>query len=44
GVSGGSVQIVEANNPGGCGYVSSYSNWSPAQPAGFRAVVWRFQG
>ena len=29
GVSGGSVQIVEANNPGGSGYVSSNSNWSP---------------
>ncbi len=42
GVSGGSVQIVEANNPGGSGYVSSNSNWSPAPPAGFRAVVWRF--
>lgn len=44
GVSGGSVQIVEANNPGGSGYVSSNSNWSPAPPAGFRAVVWRFPG
>jgi peptidoglycan hydrolase CwlO-like protein len=43
-VNGGSVQIVEANNPGGSGYVSTTSGWTPAPPAGFRAVVWRFPG
>ncbi|WP_423253372.1 PcsB-like coiled-coil domain-containing protein [Melissococcus plutonius] len=43
-VNGGSVQIVEANNPGGSGYVSTTYGWNPAPPAGFRAVVWRFPG
>lgn len=44
GVNGGTVQIVEANNPGGSGYVSTTTGWAPAPPAGFRAVVWRFPG
>ena len=38
------VQYESAYSPGGSGYVSSNSNWSPAPPAGFRAVVWRFPG
>ncbi|MCB5953643.1 coiled-coil domain-containing protein [Enterococcus sp. CWB-B31] len=44
GVENGIVQIVEANNPGGSGYVSTNKNWRPAPPANFRAVVWRFPG
>lgn len=38
----GSFAIVESNNPGGSGLVSSNDNWLPAPPAGFEAVVWRF--
>ena len=38
----GTFSIVESNNPGGSGLVSSNDRWSPAPPAGFQAVVWRF--
>ncbi len=44
GVSNGTLHIVEANNPGGSGYVSTTKGWTPAPPANFRAVVWRFPG
>ncbi|MBL1224319.1 coiled-coil domain-containing protein [Enterococcus sp. BWR-S5] len=44
GVSNGTLHIVEANNPGGSGYVSTTKGWMPAPPANFRAVVWRFPG
>lgn len=45
GVNNGSVQIVEANNPGGSGYVSTTTGWVPSPyMANFRAVVWRFPG
>lgn len=45
GVDGGSVQIVESNNPAGSGYVSTTTGWTPSPyAANFRAVVWRFPG
>lgn len=45
GVNNGSVQIVESNNPGGSGYVSTTTGWIPSPyMANFRAVVWRFPG
>ena len=45
GVNNGSVQIVEANNPGGSGHVSTTTGWVPSPyAANFRAVVWRFPG
>ncbi|MHC5217475.1 coiled-coil domain-containing protein [Enterococcus sp. LJL128] len=44
GVENGVVQIVEANNPGGSGFVSTTKGWAPAPPSSFRAVVWRFPG
>ena len=38
----GTFSIVESNNPAGSGRVSQNLHWTPAPPAGFRAVVWRF--
>lgn len=38
----GTFTIIESNNPGGSGYVSKNERWTPAPPAGFQAVVWRF--
>ncbi|WP_244301181.1 lipase [Leucobacter insecticola] len=38
----GTFSIVESNNPGGSGLVSKNDSWTPAPPAGFQAVVWRF--
>lgn len=38
----GTLGIVESNNPGGSGYVSSNDNWTPTPPAGFQAVAFRF--
>lgn len=43
GVNGdGTFRIVESNNPGGSGYVSSNDNWNPTPPPGFYAVAFRF--
>lgn len=43
GVNGdGTFRIVESNNPGGSGYVSSNDNWNPAPPPGFYASAFRF--
>lgn len=43
GVNGdGTFTIIESNNPGGSGLVSKNEHWTPAPPAGFQAVVWRF--
>ncbi|WP_017794039.1 hypothetical protein [Leucobacter salsicius] len=38
----GSLKIVESNNPGGSGLVTSSDSWVPQPPAGFHAVAWRF--
>ena len=38
----GTFSIVESNNPGGSGLVGDNDSWTPAPPAGFEAVVWRF--
>lgn len=38
----GTFVIIESNNPGGSGLVSKDESWTPAPPAGFQAVVWRF--
>ncbi len=38
----GTFTIIESNNPGGSGLVSKNESWTPAPPAGFQAVVWRF--
>ena len=38
----GTFSIVESNNPGGSGLVTRSDNWTPAPPAGFQAVIWRF--
>ncbi len=38
----GTFTIIESNNPGGSGLVSKNERWTPAPPAGFQAVVWRF--
>lgn len=38
----GTFTIIESNNPGGSGLVKKNKNWTPAPPAGFQAVVWRF--
>lgn len=40
--SDGTFTIIESNNPGGSGLVSKNTHWTPAPPAGFEAVVWRF--
>ena len=43
GVNGdGTFRIVESNNPGGSGYVSSNDNWIPMPPPGFYAAAFRF--
>lgn len=38
----GTFTIIESNNPGGSGLVSKNEAWTPAPPAGFAAIVWRF--
>ncbi len=38
----GTFTIIESNNPGGSGRVVKNEHWTPAPPAGFQAVVWRF--
>lgn len=38
----GTFTIIESNNPGGSGLVKKNESWTPAPPAGFEAVVWRF--
>lgn len=38
----GTFTIIESNVPFGSGYVSKKENWTPAPPAGFQAVAWRF--
>lgn len=38
----GTFTIIESNNPGGSGLVSKNTAWTPAPPAGFQSVVWRF--
>lgn len=38
----GTLQIVEANNPGGSGYVSENLRWVPAPPPGLVAKTFRF--
>lgn len=38
----GSLRIVESNNPGGSGLVTSSDSWLPQPPPGFVASVWRF--
>lgn len=38
----GTLKIIESNNPGGSGYVQADDHWTPAPPAGFQAVAWRF--
>ena len=43
GVNGdGTFDIVQSNIPGGSGLVTEVTDWVPAPPAGFQAVVWRF--
>lgn len=38
----GTFSIVESNNPGGSGLVTSTESWVPKPPPGFQAVIWRF--
>lgn len=38
----GTLQIIEANNPGGSGLVSENKSWTPAPPKGFEYKVFRF--
>lgn len=38
----GTLQIIEANNPGGSGYVSANKKWTPKPPAGTEFKVFRF--
>lgn len=38
----GTLQIIEANNPGGSGFVSENKKWTPAPPAGTVFKVFRF--
>ena len=38
----GTFTIIESNNPGGSGLVKKNEKWTPAPPAGFQAVAWRF--
>lgn len=37
----GTFEIVQSNVPGGSGLVTEVTDWVPAPPAGFQAVVWR---
>ncbi len=38
----GTYSIIEQNNPGGTGLVTSNDSWQPDPPEGFDAVAWRF--
>lgn len=38
----GTLEIIEANNPGGSGFVSENKHWTPAPPAGLVFKVFRF--
>lgn len=38
----GTFTIIESNIPFGSGFVSKNEHWTPAPPAGFQAVAWRF--
>lgn len=38
----GTLHIIEANNPGGSGFVSETKSWKPAPPQGVIAKVFRF--
>lgn len=38
----GTLQIIEANNPGGSGYVSENKHWTPKPPSGTEFKVFRF--
>lgn len=38
----GTLQIIEANNPGGSGFVSENKKWTPAPPNGTVFKVFRF--
>ena len=38
----GTLQIIEANNPGGSGFVSENKKWTPDPPSGTVFKVFRF--
>lgn len=38
----GTLQIIEANNPGGSGFVSENKKWTPKPPSGTEFKVFRF--